>query len=152
VFETPELLANDLLRASAVDALYATAIAAFPIEVVGPSAPPGGTLPSTVRRAVAYIDDNVDAPIRIEDVAQAARLSVRGLQGAFQRHLGTTPGRALRAARLSAARTDLLAADPAVDSVTAIARRYGFYHLGRFAAEYRAQYGELPSATLQRDG
>ena len=35
-------------------------------------------------------------------------------------------------------------------SVSEIARRHGFNGLGRLAANYRALYGELPSATLRR--
>jgi AraC family ethanolamine operon transcriptional activator len=31
-----------------------------------------------------------------------------------------------------------------------VARRYGVRHLGRFAANYRALYGKLPSDTLRR--
>jgi AraC-like DNA-binding protein len=34
--------------------------------------------------------------------------------------------------------------------VTAVALRWGFGHLGQFAADYRARFGELPSETLRR--
>jgi len=46
------------------------------------------------------------------------------------------------------ARRDLLDADPAQASVTDIAARWGFFHLGRFSQAYRAMYQELPSQTL----
>jgi TolB-like protein len=51
--------------------------------------------------------------------------------------------------RLDLARRELLRAQP-VASVTDIAERCRFNHLGRFAAAYRERYGEVPSATLQR--
>ena len=35
-------------------------------------------------------------------------------------------------------------------SVSEVARRHGFRALGRFATNYRALYGELPSVTLRR--
>ncbi|MEU4714350.1 helix-turn-helix domain-containing protein [Micromonospora purpureochromogenes] len=43
----------------------------------------------------------------------------------------------------------LCAAGPGA-SVTAIAVQHGFAHLGRFAGEYRARFGESPSTTLRR--
>jgi hypothetical protein len=35
-------------------------------------------------------------------------------------------------------------------TVTQVVQRHGFGEVGRFAAEYRALYGELPSTTLNR--
>ena len=35
-------------------------------------------------------------------------------------------------------------------TVTEVAGRSGFSHMGRFAAEYRRRFGELPSVTARR--
>jgi AraC-like DNA-binding protein len=55
----------------------------------------------------------------------------------------------IRLRRLSLVRSILRRPDPDAVTVSEIARRYGFRDLGRFAAAYRAAFGELPSATLQ---
>jgi AraC-like DNA-binding protein len=53
--------------------------------------------------------------------------------------------------RLHQARRDLLAADPARgDRVMAVAGRWGFTSMSRFAADYRIAFGESPSLTLRR--
>ena len=55
----------------------------------------------------------------------------------------------LRQVRLGRAHLDLRIADPARGSVADIAGRWGFTHLGRFAATYRERYGCPPSQTLR---
>ena len=99
--------------------------------------------PSTVRRALAYIDAHAHEPITVDDVASAAHISTRGLQYAFRRSLGFTPSEYLRRARLSGAHHDLSAADPET-SVASIARRWGFSNMSRFTAAYRLEYGTHP--------
>ncbi|WP_431807345.1 helix-turn-helix transcriptional regulator, partial [Microbacterium paraoxydans] len=99
--------------------------------------------PASVRRALAYIDDNAHLPITIDDVAAAAYMSTRGLQYAFRRALDMTPAEALRRARLDGAHRDLLAGNGA--SVAAVARRWGFTNSSRFAAAYREAYATPPT-------
>ena len=102
-----------------------------------------------MRRAIAFIDTNASTDVDLADIAAAAYVSPRALQYAFQRHLGTTPMAYLRRVRLDAAHHQLQAADPTRgDTVTAIAARWGFAHLGRFAAAYHRTYGQPPSTTL----
>ncbi|GAB3179744.1 AraC family transcriptional regulator [Micromonospora palomenae] len=102
-----------------------------------------------VRRARTLIRDHHGEALTVGEVAEALRVSVRTLQDCFRRELQTTPTAYLRACRLDAAHRALRAAGPGA-SVTAIAVQHGFAHLGRFAGEYRARFGESPSTTLRR--
>ncbi len=52
----------------------------------------------------------------------------------------------LRAVRLNHALRELRLGD----SVTSAATQWGFRHLSSFARDYRAMFGELPSATAKR--
>lgn len=142
----PDGLENPLIQASALEALIAVIGSTYPI---GHLRAADAARPTALRRAVAYIDEHLDQPVTVAAVAAAARMSVRGLQALFHRELGTTPLQYLRRRRLAAARADLLAATDA-GVVAIIARRWGFPHAARFAAEYRDEFGELPSATLRR--
>ncbi|WZH35396.1 MAG: AraC family transcriptional regulator [Microbacterium enclense] len=110
---------------------------------------PARPLPAPVRRAKAFIEAHAAESVVLADIAQAARLSPRGLQYAFRASTGRTPMQYLRRVRLDAARADLRSADPSVDTVAAIAARWGFSNLGRFAAMYRGEFGETPSTTLR---
>jgi transcriptional regulator GlxA family with amidase domain len=67
----------------------------------------------------------------------------------FKNHRSVSPMRYLREARLARVRQALISADGSA-SVTDIAMEWGFHHLGRFALEYRGQFGESPSETFRR--
>lgn len=101
--------------------------------------------PLSVRRAISFMESHAAEPITVDDVAAAAGLSVRGLQSAFRRALGTTPTDHLRSLRLAGAHAQLAEGGPMTVSETAHA--WGFAHPSRFAAHYRAQYGRSPSET-----
>lgn len=121
-------------------------LAAFPTTFSDPLRRPAqrSAAPITVRRALAYIDQNAHLPITIDDVARAAFISSRGLQYAFRRALDITPTQAIRRARLDGARRDLLNGD--VRSVADAARRWGFSNASRFTLAYRDVYGAPPPA------
>ena len=60
------------------------------------------------------------------------------------------PVRYLWLRRMHLARRSLLRADAGTVNVTTVATEYGFWELGRFSVEYRALFGESPSAALRR--
>lgn len=123
----------------AVDHPYRDALATRP-------APPR---PAAVREAVDLIETIPEHPWTVADLARRVGVSTRGLQDGFARHVGVPPTTYLREVRLGRAHADLRAADPARTSVAEIAVRWGFTHLGRFAAAYRDRYHRAPSRTLR---
>lgn len=105
---------------------------------------------AAVRRARSIIDERFRAPLTSADIAEGARLSLRGLRDAFRRELDTTPTAYLRKVRLAEARRALLRSDPAdTGAVSRAATAAGFTHLSRFSAAYRDEFGELPSTTVR---
>ncbi|MFC3737652.1 helix-turn-helix domain-containing protein [Paractinoplanes deccanensis] len=104
--------------------------------------------PETVRRAIAFMEEAPARDLTVVDIAEAASVSVRAVQLAFRRHLGTTPMAYLRRLRLEGVRDELLAAQPRDTTVTAVAARWGFLNSSRFATQYREAFDQLPSDTL----
>lgn len=106
--------------------------------------------PRYVRRAEAYMRAHAQEAIGMADIVAAAGVGMRTLSWGFRRYRGATPMAELRAIRLDGARDDLRRSSPSGDSVTEVALRWGFGHLGRFARDYAERFGELPSETLRR--
>lgn len=150
---SPAAAASPLIIGSAARLLAATVLVAFPNSWDTDPAARDRTDASTatLRRAIAFIDEHAARDISVADVAAAAHVTIRAVQIAFRRHYGTTPAGYLRRVRLDRARQDLLAADPARESVTAVAYRWGFASPGQFTAAYQQAYGVTPDQTLRQD-
>lgn len=106
--------------------------------------------PGFVRRAQDYMEAHAQEPLTIALIAEAAGVSIRSLYAGFQRYRQCSPMAYLRGVRMSRVRDELRRSQDARVTVTQVALRWGFGHLGQFAADYKAQYGELPSHTLRR--
>jgi AraC-like DNA-binding protein len=106
--------------------------------------------PHFVRRAEEYMEQHAHEPITASDIACHSGISTRSLFAGFRKYRDTTPMARLRALRLAKAHASLSSPESDQDSVTQIALRWGFSHLGQFSASYRRSYGEVPSLTLRR--
>lgn len=106
------------------------------------------SLPESLTRALDWLNRRLDEPVVLDDLAGAAGVRPRTLEAHFRTHLGTTPLGWVRRTRLARARQQLLSSGDGAN-VTGIANANGFTELGRFAAQYRQQFGELPSQTLK---
>jgi AraC-like DNA-binding protein len=109
----------------------------------------GRAMPRDLVRALEWLQQHLQEPVRLEVLADVAEVRPRTLEQHFRRFLGTTPLGWVRHARLARARQKLLRPSPQ-DTVTTVALSSGFGQLGRFAAHYREHFGELPSQTLRR--
>lgn len=112
--------------------------------------PQQAALPRHVQRALDYIHAHVEDSITVGDIARVACVSVRALEEGFRKHCNTTPVVYLRGVRLERVRKALASSTPGTDKVAVLAHRYGFAHLGRFSAYYKARFGESPSQTAAR--
>ncbi|MEU8236771.1 AraC family transcriptional regulator [Actinoplanes missouriensis] len=116
-------------------------------ELVAPAA---SGPPRAIQRAVEVIHEEPERAMTVRDLAAVAGMSVRSLQEGFRRHVGCAPMTYLQQVRLGRVREALLQGDPARITVAAVAHRWGFAHLGRFASAYRERFGESPSETLRQ--
>src|SRR5215471_4660622 len=103
-----------------------------------------------MRRFHRVLEEKPGESLYITEVCRAIGVSIRTLQMCCQEELGMGPKRYLLLRRLHLARRALRAAAPDATTVTDIATRCGFWHLGRFAGEYRSLFGESPSVMLHR--
>ena len=94
--------------------------------------------------------DSLDPMPATAELACAVGVSDRWVRAAFRKMYGVSASVFFQARAMDGARRQLQAALPGDATVTEVAMRCGFWHLGRFSATYRGYFGELPSETLAR--
>jgi AraC-like DNA-binding protein len=116
------------------------------------SADPTTSRPRTVKRALDAMHAEPGRAFTAAELAGIAGVGIRVLQESFRRHVGMPPLTYLRRLRLDGVHAELTRSDPRQVSVSEVAYRWGFTHLGRFAGVYRARFGFSPSQTLRDRG
>lgn len=106
------------------------------------------------RRIMARLEDIGEAhahePLTLAELCAALGVNARTLRLITHEFVGMGPTQYLRMHRLNRVRRSLAAADPRTALVGDIAGAHGFWESGRFAAIYRATFGETPLETLRR--
>jgi AraC family ethanolamine operon transcriptional activator len=74
-------------------------------------------------------------------------MSRRGVEYLCKEVFGIGIHAFMRCQRLHGARRTILASHPEPGLVKRTALEWGFWHLGRFSADYRSLFGEFPSET-----
>lgn len=141
----PSAHSADFLRRTIIEAFVVSLMSALPRDSRR-SLYTGARL---VTEAEDYVDASEGRPVHISEVCYALKASRRSLHRAFVDTLGVSPAAYLRRRRLSTIRSILSGRDTPVISIADLAFEYGFPEPGRFAAYYRAHFGETPSETLR---
>ena len=104
----------------------------------------------TCRAARIFVEERLaaDSVPTIVDICTQLGVSERTLQYAFRAYVQMSPLAYLRMCRLNRVRETLLTSDPRTTTVTAVAMRHGFLHLGRFSLDYKRAFDVAPSVTL----
>jgi len=126
------------------DALLIEWFEALPPTVDASALPSAVARKRLVDRACALMLSQPEEPLSMLEVCRRVGASRRKLNYCFQDVLGTSPVKYLRAVRLNGVRRELRIG---MLSVQDVAARWGFWHLGQFARDYKRQFGELPSHT-----
>ncbi len=93
--------------------------------------------------------EHLAAELTLLRLSQVSGMRVRSLINAFEAVTGLSPMVYLKRLRLSGARQSLRHANKMQTRIIDVATDWGFWHMGHFAATYRAMFGETPSETLR---
>ncbi len=100
-----------------------------------------------VRTCEAYMREHIDETISLQDLSDLCGFRPRSLINAFEAFTGLSPIAYLKSQRLNGVRQTLLSTVRNDARIIDIALDWGFDHMGHFAADYRAMFGERPSET-----
>lgn len=90
----------------------------------------------------------IDSPIYVTELAKKTRTSERTLLRLFKERFGISTKTYLNFMRLNGVRRDLNNTSLGENKIADIANKWGFWHMGQFAADYKRLFGQLPSETL----
>ena len=79
------------------------------------------------------------------DLSKEIGISERNLRYVFTNKIGFGPKKYIYNLKLNKVRQELK--NKRDEKVNILANKYGFWHAGKFASDYRQLFGELPSKT-----
>ena len=103
-----------------------------------------------IKKVRDMLYENIAKDMDIVMIADELNIGLSQLHQAFKKEYGVTPKKYLHLLRFNAVKKELLLADPHATTVSRIALKYDFLHMGHFSAGYKQLFGETPSQTLHR--
>ncbi len=99
-------------------------------------------LPGPLQKAIELMMANIEAPLRMEEVAEMSGLRLRRMERMFKSHLDTSPAHYYRGLRLEKARDLLLYTNLSTLEIGVLT---GFSSSSHFAMAYQKHYGMRPT-------
>ena len=119
-----------------------------PLRLTQPGS--NGERARVLKAALTAINDRPEDVLTVGDLCRIARTSERTLHYAFTERFGLPPAHYMKAHRLNRARNDLCREHEPLMKIADVANKWGFWHLGQFAKDYRSWFRELPSDTYAK--
>jgi AraC-like DNA-binding protein len=102
------------------------------------------------RRLECLLSTDAGLNVSLAEIEATTGIAGRTLRQYCQEWWGTGLLHYIRVSRLARIRRELERFDPLPRSTADVAALYGMHEPGRFAGQYRRQFGEAPSTTLKR--
>jgi len=114
-----------------------------------PSTLTGGEEVALAIRDQVY--NHMDGNVSISKFAKQYEVSEKTLQTSFKSLFGFTPKHFIRQLKLNLIHNELKESNPMQGSVSRVAFKWGFKHMGQFSRYYTELFGVNPSQTLKTD-
>jgi len=96
-----------------------------------------------INKAVEIIHNEEGELTPIRQLCEIVGVSERTLYNAFKQRFKASPNEYIKAIRLNKVKKDLFANED--ESISYLAGKYHFWHMGQFAKDFKNQFGVLPS-------
>lgn len=103
-----------------------------------------------VIKAIDIINNQTGKPSSIGELCRLTNVSERTLEYAFLEKYKISPSEYIKANRLHKVKNALVSARGKNNQISTIANQQGFWHMGQFSADFKSQFGILPSEVLSR--
>ena len=103
-----------------------------------------------LNKSIEILNNPESLPITVAQLSARVGTSLSTLHRTFLNEFGIPPKAYIHARVLSLVRDELGHAEPGT-LISDVANRWGIWHMGQFAQDYRRMFGELPSDRFKRN-
>ena len=104
---------------------------------------------TALNQAVELIHGLEDLCCTVGQLCAYTNVSERTLEYAFQERYQISPSEYIKANRLHKVRHELLTSKGETLPISTLAGKYGFWHMGQFASDFKKHFGKLPRETVR---